>query len=129
MWTILSLLAGRGRIGDALGGLMTEWHAVFGSAPTTVRKAVEATHNGHPNLLDAMGEFPIEAHGIINRRKLGWLLKLNANRIVGGLEFQKAEAEGSASHGVIKAPVRKLWQIGVEALTEASSPSSHPLKR
>ena len=28
--------------GDALGGLMTEWRAVFCSTPTTVRKAVEA---------------------------------------------------------------------------------------
>ena len=94
-----------------------------------VRKAVEVVHNRHPNLLDAMGEVPFEAHGNINRPKLGWLLKLNANRIVGGLEFQRAEAKGSASHGVIKAPVRKLLQIGVEAPTEASSPSSHPLKR
>ena len=30
---------------DALCGLMTEWHAVFGSTPTTVRKAVEAVTN------------------------------------------------------------------------------------
>ena len=74
---------------------------VFGSAPTTVRKAVEAAHNGHPNLLDAMGEFPIEAHGIINRPKLGWLLKLNANRIVGGLEFRKAEADGRGAWRVV----------------------------
>ena len=28
--------------GDALSGLMQEWHAVFGETPTTVRKAVEA---------------------------------------------------------------------------------------
>jgi hypothetical protein len=28
--------------GDALSGLMTEWRAAFGSAATTVRKAVEA---------------------------------------------------------------------------------------
>jgi hypothetical protein len=28
--------------GDALSGLMTEWRAVLGSTPTTVRKAVEA---------------------------------------------------------------------------------------
>ena len=87
--------------GDALGGLLTEWHAVFGSAPTTVRKAVEAAHNGHPHLLDAMGEFPIEAHSIINRLKLGCLLKLNATRIVGGPEFQKAEADGRGALRVV----------------------------
>ena len=28
--------------GDALSGLMQEWHAVFGTTPTTVRKAVES---------------------------------------------------------------------------------------
>ena len=29
---------------DALCGLMTEWHAVFGSTPTTVRKASRLTN-------------------------------------------------------------------------------------
>jgi hypothetical protein len=71
--------------GDALCGLMTEWRAVFGSTPTTVRKAVEAAILNQPNLLDAMREFPVEERGEINRSKLGWLLKKNANRIVGDL--------------------------------------------
>ena len=79
---------------DALKGLMTEWRAVFGSTPTTVRKAVEAAVYSQPNLLDAMREFPVEERGEINRSKLGWLLKKNANRIVGGFEFQQAEADG-----------------------------------
>ena len=57
---------------------MTEWPAVFGSTPTTVRKAVEAALSIHPNLLDAMREFPVEEKGEINRSKLGWLLKKNA---------------------------------------------------
>lgn len=86
--------------GDALSGLMTEWHAVFGTAPTTVRKAVEAALYNHPNLLDAMREFPIEERGEINRSKLGWLLKKNANRIVGDFEFHQAEADG-----------RKAWRV------------------
>ncbi len=80
--------------GDALGGLMTEWHAVFGSTPTTVRKAVKAATSGQSNLFDAMREFPVEERGEINQSKLGWLLKKNANRIVGGFEFQQAEADG-----------------------------------
>ena len=45
--------------GDALSGLMTEWHAVFGSTPTTVRKAVEAALRDQSNLLDAIREFPL----------------------------------------------------------------------
>lgn len=80
--------------GDALGALMTEWHSVFGSAPTTVRKAVDAAIFHEPNLLDAMREFPIEEKGVINRSKLGWLLKRNANRLVGAHQFQQAKADG-----------------------------------
>ena len=86
--------------GDALSGLMHEWHAVFGATPTTVRRAVEAA-NSYPNLFDAMREFPVEERGEINRSKLGWLLKKNANRIVGGFEFQRAEADGRTAWRVV----------------------------
>ena len=87
--------------GDALSGLMTEWWAVFESIPATVRKAVETAEQGHPDLLDAMREFPVEERGQINRSKLGWLLKKNANRIVGGYEFQQAEADGRTAWRVV----------------------------
>ncbi|MEH6739866.1 MAG: DNA-primase RepB domain-containing protein [Sulfitobacter sp.] len=92
--------------GDALSVLMSAWHAAFGSSPTTVRKAVDAALDNHPNLLDAMREFPVEERGEINRSKLGWLLKKNANRIVGGFEFQKAEADGRTAWKVdeVKTP-------------------------
>jgi hypothetical protein len=80
---------------------MTEWRATFGSTPTTVRKAVEAAINHQPGLLDAMREFPVEERGEINRSKLGWLLKKNANRIVGGFEFQQAEADGRTAWRVV----------------------------
>jgi hypothetical protein len=85
--------------GDALSGLMHEWHAIFGPMPTTVRKAVEAAKS-YPNLLDAMREFPLEERGEINRSKLGWLLKKNADRIIGEFKFQQAEADG-----------RKAWRV------------------
>jgi hypothetical protein len=97
--------------GDALSGLMTEWYDIFGSTPTTVRKAVELATYGQSNLLDAMREFPVEERGEINRSKLGWLLKKNANRIVGGFEFQKAEADG-----------RTAWRV-VEVKTPPLTPS------
>jgi hypothetical protein len=86
---------------DALSGLMAEWRVAFGSTPTTVRKAVEAAIFNQPNLLDAMREFPVEERGEINRSKLGWLLKKNANRIVGGFEFQQAEADGRTAWRVV----------------------------
>ena len=80
--------------GDALNALMTEWRTAFGSAATTVRKAVEIALHNRPNLLDAMREFPVEERGEINPSKLGWQLKKHANRIVGGYDFQQAQADG-----------------------------------
>jgi len=43
----------------------------------------------------------VEERGEINRSKLGWLLKKNANRIVNGFEFQKAEADGRTAWRVV----------------------------
>lgn len=87
--------------GDALSGLMAEWMREFGSMPTTVRKVVDAAEMGHPDLLDAIREFPIEEKGSINRSRLGWLLKKNANRIVKGFRFQQAEAGGRTAWRVV----------------------------
>jgi hypothetical protein len=88
---------------DALSGLMADWRAVFGSTPTTVRKAVQRAKYDQPDLLDAIREFPVEERGEINRAKLGWLLKKNANRIIGGFEFQQAEADGRTAWRVVSA--------------------------
>lgn len=102
--------------GEALSGLMREWHAAFSTTPTTVRKAVEAAQQYHPDLLDAMREFPVEERGAINHSRLGWILKKNANRIVGGLEFQRAEADG-----------RTAWRVvAVTAPPLPPSPPFHP---
>ena len=86
--------------GDALSGLMQEWYALFGETPTTVRKAVAVAVESSP-LLDAIREFPVVERGEINHSKLGWILKKNANRIVGGFEFQKAEADGRTAWRVV----------------------------
>jgi hypothetical protein len=86
--------------GEALSSLMQEWHCLFGETATTVRKAVE-TAKSYPNLLDALREFPVEERGEINRSKLGWLLKKNADRIVGGFKFQRAEADGRTAWRVV----------------------------
>jgi len=100
--------------GEALTGLMTEWRAAFGSAPTTMRKAVTTALQSNQNLLDAMREFPVEERGEINRTKLGWIIKKNANRIVYGYEFQRAEADG-----------RTAWRVvGSKAPPFTPSPSS-----
>jgi len=87
--------------GDALNALMTEWRTAFGSAATTVRKAVEIALHNRPNLLDAMREFPVEERGEINPSKLGWQLKKHANRIVGRYELQQAQADGRNAWRVV----------------------------
>ncbi len=103
---------------DALGGLMQAWWAIFGSTATTVRKAVDKAvekaidpNAANTELLDAMREYPIEERGEINRSKLGWLLKKNANRIVGGYAFEQSPADG-----------RVAWRV-VPAKTPGSPPS------
>ena len=89
--------------GDSLAGLMTEWMTAFGSTPTTVRKAVDRAELTQPDLLDALREFPLEEKGLINRSRLGWLLRKNANRIVGGFVFQQATADGRVAWRVVEA--------------------------
>ncbi len=88
---------------DALGTLMTEWRAAFGSVAMTVRKVVDTAVYHRGGLLDAIREFPVEDRGEINRSKLGWLLRKNANRIVNGFEFQQATADGRTAWRVIEA--------------------------
>ncbi len=106
---------------DVLKSLMTVWLNAFRSTPTTVRKAVEAAvTGGYSDLLDALREFPIEERGHINHSKLGWMLKKNANRIVGGMEFQKAEADGRTAWRVVE--VNSRGTAG-----SPDSPSSPPL--
>ncbi len=89
--------------GDALAGLMAEWRREFGSTPATVRKAVDRANVGAADLLDAIREFPVEERGAVNRSKFGWILKKNANRIIDGFEFRRAEADGRTAWRVVEA--------------------------
>ncbi len=87
---------------EKLSVLFKEWHLIFGSKATTVRKVIDSAQTHNTDLLDAIREFPIEERGSINNSKFGWLLKKNANRIVGGFELQKAEADGRGAWKVIE---------------------------
>ena len=93
---------------DALLALMTEWHRVFSSSPTTVRKVISSI-SGYGTgfgvdeaLRDAICEFPVEERGSINASKLGWILKKNVNRIVGNFSFQQSTADGRVAWKVVK---------------------------
>ncbi len=80
--------------GEAIGRVMLEWHALFGSKATTVRKVIESTEHGNAELKDALFELPVVERGNISPNKLGWFLRRNANRIIDGFEFQKSRADG-----------------------------------
>jgi hypothetical protein len=86
---------------EALGALLTAWNKAFGTRPTTVRKAIELTNRGGDALKEALAEFPIMERGEINPSRLGWLLKKNANRIVAGLKFERAEGDGRTAWRVV----------------------------
>jgi hypothetical protein len=111
---------------DALSGLMTEWRYEFGSNPTTVRKAVDIANYKRTSLLDAMREFPVEERGEINRSKLGWILKKNANRIVDGFEFQQAEADGRTAWRVV--PVKTPALTPLPPLTPPFEKTVTPIR-
>ena len=89
---------------DALLALMTAWHNLFGSSPTTVRKVISTTFDIACDyaLRDAICEFPVEERGQINPSKFGWILKKNMNRIVGDFKFQQSTADGRLAWMVVK---------------------------
>jgi hypothetical protein len=103
--------------GDALSGLLTEWYKAFSTTSVTVRHAIKcAEHN--LNLKDAMLEFPVEERGEINPKKLGWILKKMANRIVGQFHFSKSRADGRLAWKVVivKTPLSPLLPVLIPQL-------------
>lgn len=100
--------------GEALAGLLVEWHKEFGSIPTPVRKVLKVAQAKKSNLLDAIREFPIEEKGEINASKFGWILKKNADRVVNGYKIEASKADG-----------RGAWKVVV--ITPPPSPALPPL--
>jgi hypothetical protein len=96
---------------DALNTLMTEWYATFQSRPTTIRKAIQTAIFNHPNLLDAIREFPVEERGEINPAKLGWLFKRYENRVVAGFEIQRCSASGRVAWRVVPVKTPPLTHL------------------
>jgi hypothetical protein len=74
-------------------------------------------NTGDHELMDAICEFPVSERGVINNSKFGWMLKRNAMRIVDGLRFEAAEADG-----------RKAWRV-IDVTTPLSPalPASNPV--
>lgn len=73
---------------EMLGRLLKYWHAAFGSRDVAVRTVTNSLAD-HQDLADAISDFPVMERGDINPSKFGWLLRHHANRIVGGLMFER----------------------------------------
>ena len=102
---------------DHLAHLLSAWHAMFGSAPMTIRRLLEkVSDRGDCDLHDALLELPFVERDEINRSKMGGYLKRNANRIVDGFELQKSASTE-----------RNAWRV-VPLVTEAPPLPSLPLQ-
>ena len=94
---------------EALGELLRTWFNSFGNTPTTVRKAVDSISeygkvgqaDFREELDEALQELPVMERDNVNKKKLGWFLSKNENKIVDGLKFIKTRADGRTAWMVI----------------------------
>ncbi|MES2095363.1 MAG: hypothetical protein V4459_01250 [Pseudomonadota bacterium] len=86
---------------DDLGRLLGAWHAAVGEKAIMLRDLIIAGSDD-PGLEDALLDLPVVDRDVINRSKLGWYLKRNANRVVAGFELQAAECSSRNAWRVVK---------------------------
>jgi hypothetical protein len=84
---------------EALGSLLHAWYRRFGSKAVTVRRVLQDAI-GEDEIVDVFHELNLVERGIVNRSKVGWFLKKNANRIVDGMEFKETKADGRKAYYV-----------------------------
>lgn len=70
-----------------LGHLLAAWHAQLGGKAMTLRALIDAADG---RLHDAIEDLPFVEGGPVNRGRLGYYLKRNAGRPVGGFRLEKA---------------------------------------
>jgi hypothetical protein len=71
-----------------LGDLLSAWHSKSGSKPIMLRELISMAERS-PALDEALHELPVIERDNVNRSKLGWYLKRNANRIVNGYQLKR----------------------------------------
>jgi len=91
---------------ESLGDVLQAWHKRFGDAPITLRRVLEPSHSlaasDDDDLNDALQQLPVTDGRDINRSKLGWYLKKNSGRIVGGLHVEPAPSSERKAWRVVK---------------------------
>ena len=75
----------------ALAEFLSAWVEHWGTKPIAVRKVVDVVEaRSDSELTESLFELPVIERGHVNRNKLGWYLKKNAGRIVGGHRIDPA---------------------------------------
>jgi hypothetical protein len=85
---------------DVLERLLVEWHLTFGDQPVTLRNLLKAASD--TDFRDTLLDLPVVERGDINRTRLGYYFKRNANRIVGEHMLEKAPSSERNAWRVVK---------------------------
>lgn len=85
---------------EALGEFLEAWFDRFGDAPITVRRLVSIDDVRSDTLREALDDLPVHDPKGLNKSKLGWFLRKQSFRIVGGLQVEPAESTE-----------RKAWRV------------------
>lgn len=102
---------------ETLGELLRAWHSLLGEQPITLRKLLQRAGNpGGDPLMEALEDLPCDGNHGINRSKLGWYLKKQAGRIVGGLKLENAHSTE-----------RKAWRVVAVPDRSSPPPSAPPI--
>lgn len=89
---------------DPLNALLPAWYACFGERSVTVRQLISAAAD-YPDLEEALEDLPAFERGKINHSSMGWFLRKNVQRIVGGLEIRHGDSSERKSWRVVKVPL------------------------
>lgn len=73
---------------DDLERFLKAWHAAIGDMPVTLRRLIDESGTDE-NLSEAILDLPVMDRDVVNRNRLGWYLKRNANRVVDRFELQQ----------------------------------------
>lgn len=107
---------------ESLARLLGAWFAVYGKVPARVRDAVNQSstlNETHVELREVLHDIAGE-RGEVNRRKLGWWIRRHVGRIVDGMRFVRAGANGSVEQ----------WRVDVvESVLPVSPVSARPIEK
>lgn len=104
---------------ELLGNLLSQWHRKHGDKPMTIRRLLDGA--GYDSeIYETLCDLPVTEHGKVNRSKLGWYLKKQMNRIVGGFVLEQVPTSERIAWRVVKVE-------GGDTASPPSPPSQEPI--